>query len=181
MLLAELSSLNPSLKASEEKALVGSLNKALALALAGIELNDARECSTSVRKQIYSCLADCLTLSELKKVSKKWEPKRTVSSSIAQSELVEDLKQLAEREREPFVPSKLTLNAALSALPADRIALEQGIMRFATPAQLKSMLKKWDKHANAPSNLSATQLRDQLLSLLHGKVTPAPKPPKQKY
>ena len=69
--LQQLEALRPTLNVTAERAFEKALNKAIALAMSGVDLSDARRANPSTQRNIRNALEDCLTMAELKKVSKK--------------------------------------------------------------------------------------------------------------
>ena len=173
--LQQLETLRPTLNVTAERAFEKALNKAIALAMSGVDLADARKADPSTQRNIKSALEDCLTMAELKKVSKKWEPKRTVTSSTSHQELVDQLTELLEEKRTAFQPPKMSLAQARSFDPKEAAALAYQIEHLCTPAQIKSLLKKWDKHNQALLTRGAEAQSNHLIVLLNGEANPATK------
>tara|TARA_R110001599_G_scaffold24650_3_gene88874 strand:- start:548 stop:1111 length:564 start_codon:yes stop_codon:yes gene_type:complete len=178
-LVAELGALPLKLTSTAERGLEKTLNKAISQMLTGLELDAAKSAPGSVRKHVAQSLSDALTMAELKKVSKLWEPKRTVSAGVAHSELARDLVELLEGRRSPFVPTKLSLPQARSLGGVAKSELASGIQRFSTPPQLKSLLKSWDKHSALNQSSDVNGVRNRLIALLVGEITVTDPPPKQ--
>jgi hypothetical protein len=178
VLLSELNSLQVEMKATAQRALEKTLNKAIGQLLAGLPLAEAMSAPQTTRQLISIGFEESLTMAEIKKVSKLWEPKRTVPASIAHTELAQDLTDLMDGRRKPFVPTKLTLPQARSLGSADARELKLGLERFATAAQLKALLKKWDKHSALNKGGKEPEIRERLLSLLLHRAEPDPKPAK---
>lgn len=148
-----------------QRGLEKTLDKAVGQMLLGLPLPAARAAPSSVRKAISEGLNEALAMADLKKVSKLWEPKRTVAPGVAHGELAADLTDLMEGRREPFEPTKLTLIQARALGGSAKAELVLGIQRFATLPQLKATLKKWDKASTADT---AEKIRARLLELLRG-------------
>ncbi|HPF23708.1 MAG TPA: hypothetical protein PK417_09530 [Hyphomonas sp.] len=104
------------------------------------------------------------------------ETKRTVPASNAHTELAQDLTDLMEGKRKPFVPTKLSLPQARS-LGSDEV-LELRLERFATISQLKAILKKWEKHTEFKKSGIEQEVRQRLLMLLANTNEPHPMPMK---
>tara|TARA_R110000796_G_scaffold49335_4_gene117819 strand:- start:3792 stop:4352 length:561 start_codon:yes stop_codon:yes gene_type:complete len=179
-LVAELGALPLKLTSTAERGLEKTLNKAISQMLTGLELETAKRAPGSVRQHVAQSFSDALTMAELKKVSKLWEPKRTVSAGLAHSELVRDLVELLEGRRTPFVPTKLSLPQARSLGGVAKSELASGIQHFCTPPQLKALLKKWDKHSDINKASDMDAIRHRLLALLSEEVVAASAPPKPK-
>lgn len=162
-LLRGLNTLPLRLTGPSRQALTKTLDKALGQMLAGLPLAAARAAPPPVRASVSEALYEALTMAELKKVSKLWEPKRTVAPGVAHSALAADLTDLMEGRREPFEPAKLTLAQARALAGPAKADLLLGIERFATLPQLKTILKKWDKASAADT---ADRIRTRLLELL---------------
>ena len=175
-LVAELGALQLKLTSTAERGLEKTLNKAIGQMLTGLPLEAAKEAPGSVRSHIIQSFTDALTMAELKKVSKLWDPKRTVSSTLAHSDLAHDLKDLLNGKRSPFQPTKLSLPQALSLGDAEKSELVYGILRFCTTPQLKALLKKWDKHSEINKSSDPSAIRRQLMALLSGGVVASPTP-----
>lgn len=163
-----------------ERNLEKSLNKSISVLLLGLDLEAARNSSDGVRREIIESLSACLSMAELKKVSKKWDPKRTVTSDTSHEELTRDLATLLNREREPFLPPKLTFNQANSLGNRDQRSLREAISHFCTPPQVKALVKKWDKFSELATSTNTTAQRSHLLSLLDGGKEISPRPAKKK-
>lgn len=148
-----------------QRGLEKTLDKAVGQMLLGLPLPAARAAPSSVRKAISEGLNEALVMADLKKVSKLWEPKRTVAPGVAHGELAADLTDLMEGRREPFEPTKLSLIQARALGGSARAELVLGIQRFATLPQLKATLKKWDKASTVDS---AEKIRVRLVELLRG-------------
>lgn len=179
-LVTELGALPLKLTSTAERGLEKTLNKAISQMLTGLELDTAKSAPGSVRKHVAQSLSDALTMAELKKVSKVWEPKRTVPAGLAHSELARDLVELLEGRRSPFVPTKLSLPQARSLGGIAKSELASGIQHYCTSPQLKALLKKWDKHSDINKASDMSSIRHRLLALLSGEVVAAPAPPKPK-
>lgn len=166
-LLRDLNGLPLKLKGADQRALEKTLNKAIGQMLFGLPLPAARAASTQSKRAIFAGFVEALTMAELKKVSKLWEPKRAVPTSISHAELAADLAALMNRERELFEPTKLGLAQARSLGVAEKAQLILGIERFASLAQLKTILKKWDKASPLNSGGDEKAIRAALLALLN--------------
>jgi hypothetical protein len=178
-LLSELGKLPLKMNAASSRTLEKTLNKAIAAMLAGLPLDGAQSAPAATRRLISASFEDSLTMADLKKVSKLWEPKRTVPPSIAHTELARDLTDLMEGRRRPFVPTKFTLPQALSAGDGDCVDLVRGLERFAVAKDLKATLKKWDKFSPLNQGGKEDEIRRHLLALLRGGAEPVPPPPKK--
>lgn len=167
-LLRDLNGLPLKLKGAEQRALEKTLNKAIGQMLFGLALPTARAASGPTKAAVFAGLVEALTMAELKKVSKLWEPKRAVPASISHAELASDLAALMNSEREPFEPTKLGLAQARSLGEKEKADLALGIQRFASPTQLKAILKKWDKASPLNTGGDEKAIRGVLLTMLRG-------------
>jgi nucleoside-diphosphate-sugar epimerase len=79
------------LKSSDRTALEKTLNKAISQMVVGLSLEAAKASPDSTRCAIATGFAEALGMTELKKVSKLWDPKRDVPASTAHVELAADL------------------------------------------------------------------------------------------
>ncbi len=148
-----------------QRGLEKTLDKAVGQMLVSLPLPAAQAAPSAVRKAISEGLNEALAMADLKKVSKLWEPKRTVAAGVAHSELAADLTDLMEGRREPFEPTKLSLIQARALGGSAKAELVLGLQRFATLPQLKAILKKWDKASTADT---AEKIRARLVELLKG-------------
>ncbi|MEZ6002056.1 hypothetical protein [Hyphomonas sp.] len=165
------------ISATAQRALHKTLDKALGQMLVALPLEAAQAATATEQRMIIEAFTESLSMADLKKISKLWEPKRTVTSSVAQTELARDLEQLLFRSREPFKPTTLSLAQVRSLSDADRGTIETGIRRFATASQAKALLRKWDKHNNLKTGGGDAEIRERLLDLIAGAEA-VPKPPK---
>lgn len=146
-----------------QRALEKNLDKAVGQMLLGLSLSTARAAPATVRKSVSEALNEALTMADLKKVSKQWEPKRTVGAGTAHRDLASDLVDLIEGRREPFQPTKLSLIQARALGTSAKAELILGIDRFATLPQLKATLKKWDKASTLDT---ADKIRARLIDII---------------
>lgn len=173
--LRQLDALSPKLNVTGERALEKALNKAIAMTLSGVDLEVVKGAGPRTQQNLKRALADCLTMAELKKVSKKWEPKRTVTAGTSHQELVGQLTDLLEERRLPFSPPKLSLAQARSLDPIQTNALSYQIVELCTPAQIKSLLKKWDKRNKSAQTKGVEAQSSHLIALLKLHAEPAAK------
>lgn len=167
-LIQGLNRLPLKMTATAHRAFEKTLDKAVGQMLFGLPLPAARAAPGSVRKAIAEALNESLVMADLKKVSKLWEPKRTVPAGVAHRDLAADLTDLMEGRREPFEPTKLSLNQAQALSSTAKAELVLGIQRFATLPQVKATLKKWDKASPALTGGDDVAVRDAALRLLRG-------------
>lgn len=150
----------------------------------GVELSEVLKMSDDARRRIADVVSEVLTFTELKKVSKRWDPARTVDTNLSHSDLIEQIKQLVEGVREPFKPiAKLTLSRAHALDEASKANAAEGIERLIPDKQVLSLLKKWDKHSPKATSASGDEMRTHLVDLLYERqdaISPPPKPKKKK-
>jgi hypothetical protein len=165
-LLRDLNGLPLKLTGTAQRALEKTLDKAIGQMLVALPLAAARRASPQAHRMISAGLIEALTMAELKKLSKVWEPKRAVPQGAGHAELAADLIALMNGDREPFEPTKLGLAQARSLGGAEKAALAQGIERYASAPQLKPILKKWDKASPLNTGGDEKAVRAALLALL---------------
>lgn len=151
------------------------LDKALAIVLAELTLEDARILSARERSELESTLRDILTPADLKSVSKKWEPQRKIDGSVHPNDIADGLIELLRGKREPYAPCTRTLDQARALGSAEKGSLRESISRWASDADLKSLAKKWDKENRSLPSEERSKLIARLLSLLDGTGEPIPK------
>jgi hypothetical protein len=147
------------------------LDKALAIALAELALEDARLLSPPERGELEAALRDILTLPELKKVSKRWEPQRKIDPDVSQTEITDGLAELLHTKREPYAPCTRTLAQARALGEREKADLRHSL-RLAPAADLKKLARYWDKANGALAAAVRARLEKELLSLLDGKSEP---------
>ena len=165
-LLRALNSQPLKLKSSDRTALEKTLNKAISQMVVGLSLEAAKAAPDSTRCAIATGFAEALGMTELKKVSKLWDPKRDVPASTAHVELAADLVALMEGQRSPFEPTNLGLAQARSLGEKEKAELVLGIRRFASLKQMKPILKKWDKASPLNAAGDETTIRAALFEML---------------
>lgn len=156
------------------------LTKALMVLMAEFPLVAARQLPTPKRQELATAIEDVFTLADLKKISKKWEPKRPVDKGETQTELSDNLLQLLEGRRQPYEPITLSLKAARAQDADDRRGLAIKIKEVAPDKHVTSLVKKWDKHNQ---KLVVAKRADQvstLVRLLQSELEPTPAPPRSK-
>lgn len=149
-----------------------ALTKSLIILLANYDLEDARNLNKAEKKELATSIDQLFTLAELKRISKKWEPNRSVSSGFTQSEIVHALHTLLFEEREPYIRPKLKLNEAQALKGREYQALGAQIEKYMPLAELKKVLTLWDKKFKPPKSWSVRQYRERVLGLFVGKVEP---------
>lgn len=147
------------------------LDKALAIALAELSLEDARVLAPRERGELERALRDILTFPELRKVAKRWEPHRKIDSDVSQTEITEALTGLLHAKREPYAPCTSTLAQARALGERQKADLRDSI-RLAPAGDLRKLAKKWDKANGALASAVRASLERELLSLLDGKTEP---------
>lgn len=150
------------------------LDKALSIALEEISLEKARDLSGSERAELVNTLRSILTIADLKKIAKIWEPKRRIDGSASQTEVAEALVALLQGEREPYAScTAFTLAQARALEHGERRDLGESIARWAPEADLRKLAKKWDKNNHALADMTLSKLRSALLALLQERAEPA--------
>ena len=179
--IIDLTGLRPSLSLASQKALQKSLDKTLSLLVLGVDLSDIVNASGEARTRIADVLSEALTFTELKKVSKRWDPARTVDKSLSHSDLIEQVRELVEGVREPFEPvAKLALSRAHTLDEVSKANASDGIRRLMTDQQVLSLLKKWDKYSAVATSGNNSEMRKHLVELLYERKDIIKPPPKQK-
>ncbi len=148
------------------------LNKVLAIVCAELSLEDARELSGRERSELESALRGILTFADLKKVSKRWEPRRKIDGDISQTDIANGLVELLYDKRAPYVPISITLGQARALSDRDKADLIERITRVAPVGDLKKVAKKWDRRNQALASAGRAKLVAGLLSLLAGETNP---------
>ena len=178
--ISSLNDLTPKLPETAKTQLINALNKSIAILFSGTNLEAIRGCSGSERKAFVEAMSDGLKLPDLKKVSKAWDPKRTVLAGTSFTQLLGELSELMNGEREPFLPPKMSLPDALRLSGQEKAMLADDIARFATAPQLKGLLKKWDKLGlgGDAMKMALPKLRHNLCGLLREDLRPTLPSPK---
>ncbi|MEO1659341.1 MAG: hypothetical protein AAFR51_00025 [Pseudomonadota bacterium] len=161
-----------SLSAVNSAKYLKALKAALIVLLAEYDLEDARALSHSQKQELATALDQLFTISELKKISKKWEPKRSVSSGFTQTEIVSALHDLLFERRDPYTRPTLSLSTARTMQRAEIDRMLILINRLMPKAELKAVLKKWDKKFKPPTSFTAPQFRQRLSELLKAELEP---------
>lgn len=164
--ISELNKQSLKLSSTAQRGLEKTLNKAIGQMIVGLTLTEAKAAPSHLKSLVSKSFDEALSMADLKKLSKLWEPKRTVPAGVAQSELARDLILLMKEERPPFEPTKLSLAQARSLGAHDKADLVLGIERYATLPQLKATLKKWDKASPLVTQGDINSVRSALLTLL---------------
>ena len=161
-----------SLSAVNSAKYLKALKSALIVLLADFELSDAQALPSSVKQELATALDQLFTISELKKISKRWEPKRSVASGFTQTEIVAALLDLLFERREPYVRPTISLPVASQMSVAEQDAMIRTINRLLPKAELKAVLKKWDKKFKPAASFSIPQFRERLSALLRSELEP---------
>lgn len=172
-----------SLPATPELEFHQLLDEAIAIALAELDLQDARALSSHAREEIEGALRDVLKLADLKKVAKRWEPKRKIENGISENRIADALVELLHSQREPYEYRAIPLIEARNLRSKAKEALAYSIGELAPVADLTKLAKLWDKENKALLSKTAErkQVATTLLALLAGDtepMQPPPKPPK---
>lgn len=158
---------------------IKQLDKALGIVLSELPLVEARQFSEYHRKDLESALREAVALADLKKISKKWEPKRKIESGATQTEVTNALVELLYEKRGPYEPITFTLEQARNFGEKRKAQLQDEIERLAPLADLRKLARKWDKHNKSLPNSSRKEMSNRLLSLLNEASEPSPPPPKK--
>lgn len=169
-LASELPPLSDAANLEAEKA----LNKVIALFVSQLPLARARRMNGKAGRELRAALDQAMSYGELKKISKMWDPKRTVETSTSQTALVRELVELLDATREPFDPTPRPLQEARALDRAAQSALKDALKRFATRAQLNAILKKWDPRARYPADAPRQIVVQHLHELLDRTRSPQP-------
>ena len=151
------------------------LDEAATLLVIDLPLEEARGLDTDLRADLETVLRQSLTLANLKKVAKKWEPNRRVARGETQTALAQSLTKLLNHEREPYQPCKLDLASARALDSSRKSALSEELETIASIPDLRKVAKKWDPNKPLPSNISRRDLAAHVEGLLGGTVEPAQK------
>lgn len=146
--------------------------KALIEAVQALPLTAARKLSTAHRSDLEIVLKS-LSDAQAKAMSALWEPKRKLQAADADIKQVvkSRLVELLSNGQSPYEPITVSLEEARKG---DRAFYSAIISQLAPTADLKSLLKKWDKHY-APVPQKRAELSKRLVALLNGQE-PAPAP-----
>jgi hypothetical protein len=150
------------------------LDKAIAVALSELGLQDARQLPTQDRAELEGALRHILTLADLKKVSKRWEPQRKIDDGASENRIADALVELLHGRREPYEFCTITLAQARSLGARGRDALCASIDRLAPVGDLRKLVKSWDKENRALAASDRKELASGLLALLAGRTEPMP-------
>ncbi|MCI4662797.1 MAG: hypothetical protein MRY63_13370 [Neomegalonema sp.] len=156
-----------------------TLSRALAIALPAISLERAQAICEHDGGDLIASLKTLLTIPELKKVAKAWEPKRTIAATETQTEIATALIELLEGSRAPYEKPSLTLKAAHALSREQHEALRHLIAHRAPLAHLRSLATKWDKHGPSMKSEELGTVRKHLLALLDAQSAPTSAPAKK--
>jgi hypothetical protein len=161
-----------SFSAAQAVELNRQLDRALAIALAELSLQAARALPERQRSELESTLRDILTIADLRKVARTWEPERRIDSDESQTEVTDRLVELLNGRREPYVPFTSTLEQARALGDRQKADLRDSIARLAPAADLKRLAAKWDRNNRALTSAARSTLAAGLLALLAGRTEP---------
>jgi hypothetical protein len=150
------------------------LDKAIAVALSELGLKDARKLPTQDRAGLEGALRHILTLADLKKVSRRWEPQRKIDDGTSENRIADALVELLHGRREPYEFCAITLAQARSLGARESDALRASIDRVAPVGDLRKLSKSWDKENKLLAASERKELASGLLALLGGKTEPMP-------
>jgi hypothetical protein len=148
------------------------LDRALAIALAELDLQAARTLPPARRGELESALRELLTIPDLRKVAKRWEPQRRLGADMTQTEITDGLAALLHGTRQPYVPCTRPLPQARALTGADRAELDEHIARWAPAADLRRLAARWDRNNKPLAQSTRTGLAAGLLALLNGRTEP---------
>ncbi len=168
------------LRPAEANRLVKQTNKILLALLKASSLERVRALPHTVRQELTGRLDVSFTFPELKAISKAWEPKRKIEEGETQTDLGRNLTSLMQGVRKPYVPvdSRLTLNGARNLPPDELGKIVSKIRDWAPKADIKKLLKKWDKYNEPALAAGRNRQADHIADLLAGRVAPCAKPPR---
>lgn len=155
-----------------------ALEKALALLLPALSLPDARQLSEDQRGELAFAIRDVLTLADLKKIAKQWDPKRAIEVTSSQTEICTRLLDLLRGKSEPYFPISVSLAQAQGLNERDKSDLLKIIGGIAPVGDLRKLAKKWDKQNEKLLAASKPDLGRALTALLEGMREPLPAPEK---
>jgi hypothetical protein len=111
---------------------------------------------------------------DAEKLAVFWEPDRKLNASTKRT-IKDDLADLLHGRRKVYALQKsVGLNAVRELADEERAVLRLAIKRLAPLADLKALLKEWDKHLS-PKPTTRDANVDRLVALLDG-AAPMPKP-----
>lgn len=143
-----------------------SLEKALIEIVLTLPLDAARALGASEQAELVHFL-NRLEPKALEKLSKIWEPMRRLDIDLKRT-LAVDIIALLQAKREPYVPIKLSLDAARD--DAARVGV---ILARAPTKDLATVFKAWDKH-NKPIPAQRLLLTQRIQALLDGEAPESP-------
>lgn len=89
------------LSASDAKKAQGLYEKLASLYVLQIPLKDAKSLSTDLRADLKVLIGDIFALADLKKLSRKWDPKKKLPADLSQSDLAAHLVALLDGKAAP--------------------------------------------------------------------------------
>lgn len=149
-----------------------ALTTSLAILIRNYELSEAQRLKAAEKQELSTAIDQLFTLPELKKISKRWEPKRAVASGFTQTEIVRALQSLLNCSREPYARPTLKLDAARKLSGKDKAELLEQIQVLMPLAELRAVLRLWDKKLKIPKGWTVRQYKERLQALLRGSVEP---------
>lgn len=155
------------------------LDKALGLVVSELPLEEAQRLSSVDRKNLETALREAIPIADLKKISKKWEPKRKIEASATQTEVTNALVELLHKKRRPYAAITFTLAQARSFDNETKLEIYYQIDNLAPLTDLKNLAKKWDRYNKYLPSSSRKEIVQRLISLLNGTSEPFPPPPKK--
>jgi len=155
------------------------LDKALGLVVSELPLAEAQSLSSVDRKNLESALCEAIPIADLRKISKKWEPKRKIEAGVTQTEIINALVELLNQKRKPYAAITCTLAQARSLDNEKKSELRYQIDCLAPLSDLKSLARKWDRHNKSLPNSGRKDISKRLIALLSEAAEPFPPPPKK--
>jgi hypothetical protein len=155
-----------------------TLDKAMIELTLTLPLASARTLPQTSRAELEIVVHDVLSPKDAEKLAHLWEPSRKVDAD-AKPKLKHDLIDLLHKKREVYaIPSAVGLDEARKLANGSRETLSAAIEHLAPLADLKALLRQWDKHIS-PKPTTRKGHVERLLALLEG-ATPAEKTPSER-
>ncbi len=148
----------------------------VALAL-NLPLDQARSLPDPQRRDLQVALSEVLSAADRRRVSRLWEPQRRLDQTNG-VDLLGDLRALLAGERQPYERSKLSLAEAQGLRGDQRAQFQDTIKRLAPLNDLKSLVRRWDRHNRAMPDRSRKEIAGHLCALMDATVDPHPAPPR---
>jgi hypothetical protein len=148
---------------TQREAIRKSLDKALVDLTLALPIHSAQSLPPESRDELEIVIRDLMGAKEVGSLAASWEPQRKLDSDLKLN-LKIDLIDLLQRRRKPYAGLRLIpLNEARQAGDEYR----KHIQRDVPTAELKKMLKAWDKNFKPISSTRAAVIQ-RLMALLAG-------------